>query len=130
MSLAMVVGTMIGSGIYLLPTTLAPFGPNLLAAFAITITGTVLLALTFAAFARRMPGGPFVYVRTAFGDAPAFLTLWSYMVSQWTGVAAVAAFPVEAATRVSQPYSAALATTSWLARSLVEPLGFKPSSLI
>ena len=90
MSLAMVVGTMIGSGIYLLPTTLAPFGPNLLAAFAITITGTVLLALTFAAFARRMPGGPFVYVRTAFGDAPAFLTLWSYMVSQWTGVAAVA----------------------------------------
>lgn len=90
MSLAMVVGTMIGSGIYLLPTTLAPFGPNLLAAFAITITGTILLALTFAAFARRMPGGPFVYVRTAFGDAPAFLTLWSYMVSQWTGVAAVA----------------------------------------
>lgn len=86
----MVVGTMIGSGIYLLPTTLAPYGPNLLVAFAVTIGGTVLLALTFAGFARKMPGGPFVYVRTAFGDAPAFLTLWSYMVSQWTGVAAVA----------------------------------------
>ena len=41
MSMAMVVGTMIGSGIYLLPTTLAPFGPNILAAFAVTIGGTM-----------------------------------------------------------------------------------------
>nr|WP_314445324.1 amino acid permease [uncultured Sphingomonas sp.] len=90
MSLAMVVGTMIGSGIYLLPATLAPFGPNLVIAFAVTIAGTMLLAITVARLARRLPGGPFVYVRTAFGDRAAFLTLWSYMVSQWTGVAAVA----------------------------------------
>ncbi|WP_300974397.1 APC family permease [Sphingomonas sp. LHG3406-1] len=90
MSLAMVVGTMIGSGIYLLPATLAPFGPNIVLAFAVTIAGTMLLAITFARLARRMPGGPFVYVRSAFGDGAAFLTLWSYMVSQWTGVAAVA----------------------------------------
>lgn len=90
MSLAMVVGTMIGSGIYLLPATLAPFGPNIVLAFALTIAGTMLLALTFAWLARTLPGGPFVYVRTAFGDRAAFLTLWSYMVSQWTGVAAVA----------------------------------------
>lgn len=90
MSLAMVVGTMIGSGIYLLPVTLAPFGPNIPLAFAVTIAGTMMLALTFAALARRLPGGPFVYVRTAFGDTAAFLTLWSYLVSQWVGVAAVA----------------------------------------
>jgi len=90
MSAAMVVGTMIGSGIYLLPTTLAPFGPNLVLAFAITIAGTMCLAVAFARLAARLPGGPFVYVRTAFGDTPAFLTLWSYLISQWTGVAAVA----------------------------------------
>ncbi|WP_114226476.1 MULTISPECIES: APC family permease [Sphingomonas] len=90
MSLAMVVGTMIGSGIYLLPTTLAPFGPNIPVAFALTVAGTMLLAITFAALARKLPGGPFVYVRTAFGDTAAFLTLWSYLVSQWVGVAAVA----------------------------------------
>ena len=35
MSLAMVVGTVIGSGIYLLPATLAEFGPNLLLAFVV-----------------------------------------------------------------------------------------------
>jgi APA family basic amino acid/polyamine antiporter len=90
MSMAMVVGTMIGSGIYLLPTTLAPFGPNLLVAFAVTITGTMCLAWAFARLARRIPGGPFAYVRTAYGDTAAFVTLWSYLVSQWTGVAAVA----------------------------------------
>ena len=90
MSLAMVIGTMIGSGIYLLPTTLAPYGPNLVVAFAVTITGTMCLALVFARLAARLPGGPFAYVEAAFGETPAFLTLWSYLVSQWTGVAAVA----------------------------------------
>lgn len=89
MSAAMVVGTMIGSGIYLLPTTLAPFGPNLIVAFAITIAGTMCLAIAFARMAARLPGGPFVYVRTAFGDVAAFVTMWSYIISQWTGVAAV-----------------------------------------
>ena len=90
MSMAMVVGTMIGSGIYLLPTTLAPYGPNLVTAFLVTVAGTMLLAITFARLATRIRGGPFVYVSQAFGDAPAFLTMWSYLVSQWTGVAAVA----------------------------------------
>lgn len=88
--MAMVVGTMIGSGIYLLPTTLAPYGPNLVLAFLVTVAGTMCLAFALARLAARMPGGPFVYVRSAFGDTAAFLTLWSYLVSQWTGVAAVA----------------------------------------
>lgn len=90
MSLAMVVGTVIGSGIYLLPATLAPFGPNLLLAFSVTIAGTMCLALTFGKLAAAMPGGPFAYVGKAFGDLPASVTLWSYLVSQWTGVAGVA----------------------------------------
>ena len=68
--MAMVVGTMIGSGIYLLPTTLAPFGPNLIVAFAITIAGTMCLAFAFARMAARIPGGPFAYVQSAFGETP------------------------------------------------------------
>ncbi len=89
MSMAMVVGTMIGSGIYLLPATLAPFGPNIILAFAVTITGTMCLAVAFARLSSRIAGGPFAYVQSAFGETPAFLTLWSYLISQWTGVAAV-----------------------------------------
>jgi APA family basic amino acid/polyamine antiporter len=89
MSAAMVVGTMIGSGIYLLPTTLTPFGPNIVLAFLVTVGGTMCLAFCLAKLAREIPGGPFAYVSQAFGETTAFVTLWSYMVSQWTGVAAV-----------------------------------------
>ena len=90
MSAAMVIGTMVGSGIYLLPTTLAPYGPNLVFAFLVTGFGTMCLAFGLARLAAEIPGGPFVYVGNAFGETAAFLTLWSYMVSQWTGVAGVA----------------------------------------
>ncbi len=90
MSLAMVVGTIIGSGIYVLPATIAPFGRNIVIAFAVTIVGTVCLALAMARLARRLPGGPYTYVAAAFGDTAAFLTMWSYLVAQWTAIAAVA----------------------------------------
>jgi APA family basic amino acid/polyamine antiporter len=90
MSAAMVIGTMIGSGIYLLPTTLAPYGYNLVLAFLLTGFGTMCLAYCLARLAAVIPGGPFAYVTSAFGEVVAFLTLWSYVVSQITGVAGVA----------------------------------------
>jgi len=90
MSAAMVVGTMIGSGIYLLPTTLAPYGYNLVIAFLLTGFGTMCLAFALARLAATIPGGPFAYVTQAFGETAAFLTLWSYVISQITGVAGVA----------------------------------------
>jgi APA family basic amino acid/polyamine antiporter len=90
MSAAMVVGTMIGSGIYLLPTTLAPYGYNLVIAFLLTGFGTMCLAFALARLAASMPGGPFAYVTEAFGETVAFVTLWSYVISQITGVAGVA----------------------------------------
>jgi APA family basic amino acid/polyamine antiporter len=90
MSAAMVVGSMVGSGIYLLPTTLAPFGPNLVVAFLITGFGTMCLAFALARLAARIPGGPFAYVDHAFGETTAFVTLWCYTFSQVTGVSGVA----------------------------------------
>jgi APA family basic amino acid/polyamine antiporter len=89
MSLAMVVGSMVGSGIYLLPTTLAPFGYNLVIAFLLTGFGTMCLAYAMARLAAVIPGGPFAYITKSFGETAAFLTLWSYVISQITGVAAV-----------------------------------------
>jgi APA family basic amino acid/polyamine antiporter len=90
MSSAMVIGTMVGSGIYLLPTTLAPYGYNLVIAFLLTGFGTMCLAYALARLSAVIPGGPFAYVTQAFGELPAFLTLWSYVISQITGVAGVA----------------------------------------
>src|SRR5689334_3517877 len=83
MSLSMVVGSMIGSGIYLLPAVLAPYGPNIPIAWALTIGGTMCIALAMARLAARIPGGPTVYVTRAFGEIPAFVTMWSYLVSVW-----------------------------------------------
>ena len=90
MSLSMVVGSMIGSGIYLLPAVLAPYGPNIPIAWALTIGGTMCIALAMARLASQIPGGPTVYVTRAFGDIPAFVTMWSYLVSVWSGISAVA----------------------------------------
>jgi APA family basic amino acid/polyamine antiporter len=90
MSAAMVVGSMVGSGIYLLPTTLAPFGLNLVLAFLLTGFGTMCLAFALARLAARIEGGPFAYVDRAFGEHTAFVTLWCYTFSQVTGVGGVA----------------------------------------
>lgn len=90
MSLAMVIGTMIGSGIYLMPAVLAPYGPNVPIAWAISIGGTMCIAFAMARLAARIQGGPTAYITRAFGDLPAFVTMWSYLVSVWAGIAAVA----------------------------------------
>lgn len=90
MSLAMVVGTLIGSGIFLLPAVLAKFGPNIPFAWAISIGGTMCIAFCMARLAAQVPGGPVVYITRAFGDVPAFMAIWSYIVAVWAGLAAVA----------------------------------------
>ncbi len=88
----MVVGTMIGSGVFLLPSVLAPYGAFSLAGWAVAATGTLFIALSLGSLARRLPriGGPYAYVREAFGDLPAFLIAWGYWISLWTGMSAVA----------------------------------------
>ena len=55
MCLALVVGNMIGSGIFLLPANLAPFGLNAIWGWVITIGGALCLAAVFAALAKAMP---------------------------------------------------------------------------
>lgn len=88
---ALVVGSMIGSGAFLLPAALAPFGAASLVGWGITLTGAVLLALTFARLATRWPqtGGPYVYARNAFGELPGFVIAWSYWISIWCATAAI-----------------------------------------
>lgn len=89
---ALVVGSMIGSGVFLLPAALAPYGAASLLGWGVTLCGAVLLALTFAQLARRWPqtGGPYVYARNAFGELPGFVVAWSYWVSVWCANAAIA----------------------------------------
>jgi APA family basic amino acid/polyamine antiporter len=92
MCTALVVGNMIGSGIFLLPATLAPYGWNSIFGWVLTIAGGLLLAAVFAALSRNFPkaGGPYAFTEEAFGPLAGFLVAWSYWISVWVGNAAVA----------------------------------------
>lgn len=89
---ALVVGTMIGSGVFLLPAVLAPYGSNSLLGWIGAGAGTLFIALMLGSLARRLPkiGGPYAYTRAAFGDLPAFLIAWGYWIAIWSAVAAIA----------------------------------------
>ena len=92
MCLALVIGNMIGSGFFLLPATLAPFGWNGVFGWFVTTAGALCLAAVFARLARAYPqaGGPYAYSRLAFGPFTAFVVAWSYWVSMWVGNVAIA----------------------------------------
>jgi len=92
MATALVVGNMIGSGVFLLPASLGPYGAVSMVGWAFSSLGAMLLALTFAWLARDLPraGGPYAYTRAAFGDFPAFLVAWGYWISICAGNAAIA----------------------------------------
>jgi APA family basic amino acid/polyamine antiporter len=92
MCLALVVGNIIGSGIFLLPASLAPYGINSVFGWVMTAAGAMFLAVVFARLSRVYPqaGGPYVYPRVAFGELAGFLMAWAYWVSTWVGNAAIA----------------------------------------
>jgi APA family basic amino acid/polyamine antiporter len=92
MAVALVMGNMIGSGIFLLPASLAPYGGLSLPGWILSTIGALLLALVFARLARLDPsaGGPYAYTRRAFGDLAAFLVAWGYWISMWTSLGALA----------------------------------------
>jgi APA family basic amino acid/polyamine antiporter len=88
---ALVVGSVIGTGVFALPSALASYGPISLVAFGLVTVGALALALTFRALTGRLPlsGGPYVYARDAFGDFAGFINAWSYWITAWAGNAAI-----------------------------------------
>ncbi|MDE2498364.1 MAG: amino acid permease, partial [Xanthomonadaceae bacterium] len=63
----LVLGNMIGSGVFLLPASLAPYGGYSLIGWTISAAGALLLAGVFFRLAKRAPraGGPYAYSREA-----------------------------------------------------------------
>ena len=89
-AMALIVGSIIGVGIFNLPTSLAVYGPITLVSMALTTVGALVLALLFAALSRRLPadGGPYAYARVAFGNRLGFANAWSYWITAHTGAPA------------------------------------------
>src|SRR3954469_9317554 len=88
---ALILGSIIGVGIFNLPYSLASIGPISIVAMALTTLGAVALALMFAALSRRLPagGGPYAHARAAFGNGIGFTNAWSYWITAWAGNAAI-----------------------------------------
>jgi basic amino acid/polyamine antiporter, APA family len=87
----LVVGNMIGSGVFLLPAAMAPFGPLSIFGWIITAGAVLVLATIFARFSMIMPlqGGIYAFSRKGFGDFIGFQVAWNYWISAWIGNAAI-----------------------------------------
>lgn len=92
MMLSLVVGNMIGSGVFMLPASLAKYGSISLLGWVFTALGTLLIALVFCRLtaANPMEGGPYAYARQGFGDYVGFQVAWNYWLYIFTGNAAIA----------------------------------------
>ena len=89
---AIVVGNMVGSGFYLSPSAVAPYGTLAIVVWVLMGAGAICLGLTFAKLARLRPetGGPYAYTRIAYGDFPGFLIAWVYWISIWASLPVIA----------------------------------------
>ncbi|MBF8263901.1 MAG: arginine/agmatine antiporter [Parachlamydiales bacterium] len=89
---ALVAGNMIGSGIFLLPSTMARLGSLSLLSWFFTGFGALFLAFVFARMSTMIPktGGPYAYAHAGLGDALGFQTAYCYWINAWIGNAAIA----------------------------------------
>jgi APA family basic amino acid/polyamine antiporter len=90
---SIVIGNMVGSGVFLLPASMAPYGVYSLWGWVISTAGALLLARVFSRLSQRVPlaGGPYAYPREVFGDFAGFLLGWMYWISIAAAVAGIAA---------------------------------------
>jgi len=89
---SLVVGNMIGAGIYVLPATLAGYGSVTIIGWVLTALGAIVLAKIFGNFSKiivNKSGGPYTYTREGFGDFIGFLVAWGYWICLWVGNAAI-----------------------------------------
>jgi basic amino acid/polyamine antiporter, APA family len=91
-TVAIVVGGIVGTGIFTVPAAIADYGWLSMPAFAVVAAGSLALALTFARLVRRTrrSGGPYAYADDAFGRFAGFLAAWTYWIQGWTGHATIA----------------------------------------
>lgn len=105
-STSLVVGNMIGAGVFLMPAALAAYGSISLFGWIFSSIGAFLLARVFSNLSKLMPtadGGPYAYSRKGLGDFAGFLVAWGYWISIWCTNAAIAVSLVSALSTFSPP---------------------------
>ncbi len=87
---ALVIGSMVGSGVFSLPQNMAAgAGPlAILIGWAITAVGMLALVFVYQSLAVRRPeldNGPYAYAKAGFGPFVGFNSAWGYWISAWVG---------------------------------------------
>ena len=98
-AISLIIGNMIGAGIFVLPASLAKFGSISIVGWIFTATGAIILAKIFSNFSKLISGrngGPYIYSKVVFGDFIGFLVAWGYWISCWINNAAIAVAIVSA----------------------------------
>lgn len=89
---ALVVGSIIGTGVFSMPGVLAQAGTSSILVLGVVAVGAVLLGQMFGQLTKRIPssdGGLYAYSRHEFGDFAGYLTAWCYWITAWAGNAAI-----------------------------------------
>lgn len=88
---SLVIGNMIGAGIFLVPATLANYGSISILGWIFTAAGALVLAKIFSNMSKivKKSGGPYAYSKAGFGDFIGFLVAWGYWISIWVSNAAL-----------------------------------------
>src|SRR3954466_2035453 len=105
MTSALVVGTMIGSGIFMLPVSLAPLGANAIAGWVLSSVGALCIAFSLARLSQLGGDGIQANIERQLGSTVAFLVAWCFWVSNWAAQAAVAIAGASALSWISPAYA-------------------------
>ena len=118
MTTALVVGTIIGSGIFMLPKSLAPLGPNALYGWIISGAGVMCIAYALGRLSKLGGNGIQANIEQEFGHTAGFLVAWSFWVSNCAALAAVALAAASAlafvSAALSEPTALLLQSIFWL----------------
>src|ERR1017187_5293792 len=91
---ALVIGSMVGTGVFTMPAVLAGAGTMGIIVLGVIAVGATLLAILFGQLTKRVPnsdGGLYAYSRHEFGDFAGYLVGWCYWIQAWAGNAAIVA---------------------------------------
>ena len=115
--LSIVIGSQVGSGVFLLPPALAPYGFFSLIGLIITGGAALCLSSMFALLCSYFPktGGPHVYVQKAFGSHVAFFIGWAYWLVSWISTTLV----VVASIKFLSPFIGDRSSTVYLTLEII-----------
>ena len=105
----LVIGSIVGTGVFTMPAVLAGAGTMGIAVLGVVAVGAMFLAVLFGQLTERVPnsdGGLYAYSRHEFGDFAGYLVGWCYWVQTWAGNAAIVSswvFYVDALFEISNP---------------------------